>query len=413
MRVLLAVVAAFAFASVANAEGKPNFKIGQLELHPSYGLTTTYDDNIYLVPPDQASGARVGGGVLGSWILKNNLDLKLVLPVGDRHKFSGGYGIESHIYETQSKANNAFNQSAAAAYDFKGARTVAKVWDNYTNTQDPQFQPNNVLTGSLTERERRWQNVGGLSGEYALGDKFFVGAAGQDTVHKYLNPGLAATLNRSELLFGIKTGYRLQPKTRVFVAANRQLVHYSAGRAANHKDWLVDVGVEGQLTAKLKGMVQAGLQNRFYDNTAVANTTRNRSVNNAQYRAQLNFAATERTDLDLVANRGLNETSSPGSGGQYYTSTGLSLAASHKWNKLKFGLGGGWQVDKYAEAVTQANFTAVRRDDLYNGSASVVYSIQEWLQASLDYSHLRRHSIFTGQFNYKVNRTSVGVKLLF
>ncbi|MEK6560451.1 MAG: hypothetical protein AABZ07_01840, partial [Nitrospirota bacterium] len=31
---------------------KPNIKIGQLALHPYYGLTLSYDDNIYRVPPD-------------------------------------------------------------------------------------------------------------------------------------------------------------------------------------------------------------------------------------------------------------------------------------------------------------------------------------------------------------------------
>ncbi len=70
-------------------------------------------------------------------------------------------------------------------------------------------------------------------------------------------------------------------------------------------------------------------------------------------------------------------------------------------------------IETGARAAALGGFTAVRRDDLYNGGAGVVYSIQEWLQASLDYQHLRRHSTFSGQFNYKDNRTSAGVKLLF
>lgn len=409
----LLIMAALAAGSVPASAQSSNIKLGQLALHPYYKVSGTYDDNIYLVPPNKNGHAVAGGGIRGSWILTNSLGLGLELPIGERHKFSGAYDFTAVNYKAQPRANNATNHKADAGYDFKGAKTRASLSEAYMNTQDPQFNPNSVtVAGELVRRERRWQNVAGVAGEYALGDKFYLGADGQDTVHKYLSPNLGAFLNRYEVLFGLKAAYKVQPKTRVYLATHRQLVHYSAGRQANHKDWLFDLGIEGQLSPKVKGMAQAGLQYRLYDKDE-ANPDQRRISRNMQTNVRLNYVPAERWEFNLNVLRNLNESASNTTGGQFYITSGVALDGSHAWRKLTFGANAGLQVDKYKEAVTVGGITHNRRDDLYSAGARVEYKIQEWLLAEASYKHLRRHSIFTEQFNYKDNRSSVGLKFTF
>ena len=214
---LMIAVAMMFTGSTAFAGGK-GIKIGQLALHPYYGLTLTYDDNIYRTPANQLDHAVAGGGKVGSWIADNNLGLNMSLPMGN-NKFSAGYGLTGQTYRAQSSGNNAINQTFNAAWAYKGAKTRFKAWNDYTNTQAPAFSAfHATIVGELVRRDRRWNNVFGLGGEYALGDKFFLGLSFQDTVDKYLNPTLGANLNKSETVYTFKTGYKVKPKTRVYMS---------------------------------------------------------------------------------------------------------------------------------------------------------------------------------------------------
>lgn len=418
MRIARAALVVLLAAQSASAGfwdgGKPNIKIGQLELHPYYGLTTTYDDNIYLVPKNENDHAVAGGGVRGSWIITNNAGLGLNLPIGGMHRLSANYDARHDAYKTQSSANNAFHQKVDVGYDFKGANVNARVFDNYMNTQDPQFNPNHtVVAGELVDREQRWQNTAGASAEYSLGDKFFFGGDAQDTVHKYVSPALGAILNRSEALFGIKTGYKIQPKTRVYVAAHRQLVHYNAGteaqHVANHRDWLADFGIEGELAAKVKGQIQTGFGYREHDRDNAA--ARRESVSRTWTAStRVNYQPTERCDFTLTANRATNDAVS---GGNYYTTNGVAVDAGHKYNKFRGWIRGGAQWDKYSETQLLGGITAQRRDDTYKAGLGLDYDIQEWLKTGVAFEGARRFSTFSRQFNYRDNRTSWNVKVVF
>ncbi|MFA6003353.1 MAG: outer membrane beta-barrel protein [Elusimicrobiota bacterium] len=415
-KILAAILLAISMAGAASAEPQ-GIMLGALALHPSYSITGTYDDNIYLVPPNKDGHAVAGGGKRGSWILTNKLGLGLSLPVGDANKFTAGYEARSDVYRAQPSGNNAISQKANGAYNFKGSIIKARLFDDYLNTQDPQFNPNNTaVMGELVARERRWQNTAGGMVEYGLGDKFFLAGDGQHTVHKYLSRTMGDKLNRFESLFGVKTGYKVAPKTRVYVGMHRQIVHYSVTHGdsaqqhvANHKDWLVDGGVEGDFTAKLKGQLQAGGAYRQHDKDN-AYAQEHRITRNWTVKANLNYKPTSNDVVNLSANRGLNDAVS---GGNFYVTTGGSLDVAHTFKKLTLGLNGGMQTDKYSETITLGGLTAMRRDDTYSAGAKVDYKIQEWLLAGVAYKHMRRFSVFSQQYNYKDSQTSTTLSVAF
>lgn len=411
----LRVAAALAVLTTPAAAG--NIKLGPAKLDLHYGFETRYEDNIYRVPKDENGTAVAGGGVRGSWIFSNNVGLKVGAPVG-RHKVWADYDATFENYTTQPKANDAVNQRAGGAWEYNGSKIDARAYDSYLNTYDPQFNPNNTaVIGDLVRRERRWQNNAGAQAEYGLGDKFFFGVDGDWMVQRYSNrdggsSSLANLLNRSEVLFGFKTGYKVQPKTRVYVAGHRKLVHYTEEtRQDHHKDWIADAGVEGEITGKLKGRVQTGLEYRDYDADS-SNPTRPVVARLWRVQTDLEFKLHETCQWLLSVVRALNESSTAQS--RYYTSTGVNLGMNHKLGaKLTAGLNGGYQHDRYAQTFTIGSQTKVRRDHNYQAGARADYKFNDWLAAGLTYTHNRRQSSFTREFNYRDNITGANLRLTF
>jgi len=412
IKVLAAVAVVLNFSGVSSADPwQPNMKLGQLELHPYYKGTGSYDSNIYLVPRDRPDGTRVGGGVLGSWITRNNIGLKLALPGGGMHSFRGGYDFETLNYQTQPKANNAQHHKGNIEYAYKGpAGLTARLSDGYLSTTDPAFS-------ELVDRKRRWQNTGGVSLDYVPDEGFLAaGVSYNHTVHKYLPSDLAILLNRNEQAFRGHVGYMLQPKTKLYLAYSRRIIHYSVHRPSlavqdkNNKAHHGRVGVEGELTSKLKGRIETGAGYRRYDEPPVGAQTK--ITRNWEVETNLTYKPVERTTIDLAVARALQESTSGTN--RFYVDTNASLAVRHKLPyKLTAGVNLAWAVNKYAEAQTVGGVTAVRRDDLYQQGASLDYDIQEWLSVGASYLHRERNSTFTSQFNYVAHQTAVSLRLQF
>lgn len=407
LAVLLAVVPASA----------GNIKLGGVAVNPYYGVEARYEDNIYRVPRDINNHAVAGGGVRGSWILSNNLGLKLEAPIGEMHKVKAMYDATFENYKVQPRANNAINQKVGVGYEFKGSKLGAKLSNDYVNTQDPAFNPNGtVVNGSLVQRERRWQNTLAGEAEYTLADKFFAGVDAQTDRKQYLNrsggaASLANTLNTSEQTFGVKGGYKVAPKTKVFVAVHRTLLHYTEEtRQDNHRDWDVDFGVDGSLAPKLKGLVQAGFNYVQFDRDT-ANPTRATVSRHFQTLVKLDYAVTEKGTFILAANRATNDSSTTGS--RYFVTAGANLAYNHKFGKLGAGVNGGVQIDRYSDNITQGTETKTRRDDNYTLGLKTDYKIKEWASVGASYTHNARFSTFSRQFNYRDNITALNAKLSF
>ncbi|MBI5630435.1 MAG: outer membrane beta-barrel protein [Elusimicrobia bacterium] len=416
MAVLVAGIAMPANAGVWDALSdfqKPNMKLGQMGLHPYYRLSEMYDSNIFLQPRSKVAGQNANGNaagpVLGSWITANNLGVKADLPISDMHKIDMGYDFVWKAYSKDPHTNNTVNQMADLGYAYSGPMGLSgKLKENYLNTVD---QATNELTGRL----RRWQNTLGASMEYGPeGGNLFAGVDLGQVNHKYVanDPAVRGALNRYEQSFGLKTGYRLQPKTRAYLSYGRQIIHYSVPQASpkHNKSHLFGVGLEGEITPQLMGQIETGMQYRKYDNPptgASRTTTRNWTVG-----TRLKYKPTDMTRVDVALTRSLQESTFANS--QYYVATGANVGVSHQLPyKLTAGVNAGVEIDKYSESTTLGGLTASRRDDVYQVGTSLDYDIQEWLKTGISYLYRARFSRFTEQFNYKDHQTAASVSLLF
>ncbi|MBI5882498.1 MAG: outer membrane beta-barrel protein [Elusimicrobia bacterium] len=375
----------------------------QVELHPYYNFRETYDSNIYLVPPDKPDADIVGGGVVGAWITSNNLGMRAIMPMGKRHKLEAGYDFQALNYSKARAANDSMNQAIKTDYSYSGRRGVtAHLFNSYSNTMDPAFS-------ELINRERRWQNTAGGRLDVEFSRRLYAFVDGQHVVHKYLGSAMGGLLNHYEQSFGGGLGVLLGPKTKAYASYHRTIIHYSAGRQANSKGHSADVGVEGQLTAKLKGTASVGMHSRRYDDVTGTSITERETT--WQTRVDVTYAINRRTQAGLQAFRGVNEATSGNN--RFSEGTGIGLNVMHAWQKLTVGVNGTLAVDRYPEALTSGGKTASRRDDTYTAGVKAQYKLKEWLSTGMDFMRTQKHSIFTRQFNYAVNRTSLEVRVSF
>jgi len=418
MRSLTAALVLVLVASAAQAGNwdwltqykKPNLHYGQVQLHPFYQLSESYDSNIYLVPRDQ-NGYSVGGGVRGSWITRNDLGLEAFLPVGRQHELSAGYLADFQKYSTQPETNDAINQSAHVDYTYYGSHGLKfTAGDAYVNTNDQAFS-------QLVERQRRWSNHAYAALDYDLPrNRFVAGVDASHWTHKYVNPTFGASLNRYSDSAGGYVGYKVQPKTSVYVSYHRAVTHYSVIAAPgsqdkNSKSHRFGAGLKGQLTPTIQGRAEAGLNYREYDSPPVGGVTR--VTRNMYVSSDLTYTPTERTTVLLHLSRNLQESISGSN--RFYVSHDATLDLKHKLPyKFSVGLNAAWGLDKYPDTQTVSTGTrGDRRDDLYQAGGWVTYDIQEWLTTGLSHVWRERNSTFSGEFNYLVQVTTWNLALKF
>ncbi len=421
MRPMILAVAALSvfFASSASAVNldwltqykQPNIHYGQLALHPYYQFTEVYDSNIYLVPRNTPT-RTVGGGVRGSWITKNELALEAVLPWRKLHTLSAGYVFESQNFSADPSANDTINQSAHLDYVYAGAYGLTyKLGDNYLSTTDQAFS-------QLIARDRRWANTVYTSLDYDKENGYLAGGVdASHTVNKYLGATRARQLNRYSQRVGFNVGYKIQPKTKLYVAYHRNLTHYTVQRQLpdqdkNSKAHDIGVGLSGVIAPKVTGQVEAGMTYREYDEAPVGGVTR--VTRNLTVTSNLLYKPTDRTDFILALSRGLQESISDTN--RFYISNSATLDIKHKLpRKLSVGVNAAFGLDKYPDTQTIGTppIRGDRRDDIYQGGVWVTYDIQAWLTTGLSYVYRERFSTFSGDFNYEDQQTAWNLALKF
>jgi len=400
---------------------KPNLKWGLLSLNPYYGIGGTYDTNIYLQPksnvPGQTANNNKAGPVLGSWITDNNFGLKTNLPLSEMHRVSLDYDFIWRDYTKSPAVNNAVNQGLNAAYAYKGPMGLSGgITDNYVNTTDP-------ATTELVTRKMRWENAVAAQGEYSPeGGSLFAAIDASDTRDKYIadDPNLRTQLDRYTLSVGGKLGWKLQPTTRVYAAYHRQVIHYTVHQdnPKDNKADILDFGVEGRIAPKLTGKIQTGVQFRRYDSANPGFNGAAKNTANWMVGTNLTYNPLERTSIDFLLSRALQESTFAPS--QYYVANNVGLSVKHKLpRKLTAMLNGGLEFDQYP-GFTPATGTnniggpsGKRRDDLYQVGPGLDYDIQEWLRAGVTYLYRARFSVFSQQFGYRDQQTTVKLSLLF
>ncbi|TPW19123.1 MAG: hypothetical protein FD126_3002, partial [Elusimicrobia bacterium] len=380
---------------------KPELRL-VLELHPFYRFSEVYETNIYRVPPERPNVARVGGGVVGSWITVNELGTGWKLPISKRHALRGDYSARASHYSTQGRTNNALDQTIVAGWDYSGRKGVtAGLSDTYVNTEDSAFS-------EQVARQRRMSNevAGFLDVEHSR--RLFTKLSARHQNSKYLDPSLARNLNRFDTAFGVDMGVRVAPKTRAYLAYRRELTHYSAGRADHSTGHRAGLGVTGILSNRVTGKIQADIHFRRYTGGTANLKQETTSILGA---LDLKYQATRRLQGNLGAWRSIQESTFGFS--RHTVVSGASLGVTQTLGKWGLGADARFETTRYPEATTLRGEYGTRRDDNYTGTLRADYKVRTWLSTDLSYQRSQRHSRFSNDFNFANDRTSFSLRAQF
>lgn len=368
---------------------KPELRTGTLEAHPYIRLSRSYDTNVLLERRGRSSWIHaLTGGLRSGWA------------PSEAHRLDLDYGLGYERYSRDPQANSALEHGGELRYAYAGPRLTGRLRQAYVNTVDP---PNSEQTARL----RRWRSE--LRGEldYAPeGGLLFAGVEGGHARHQYLggSPALRALQDRYELRAGARAGVRPRPDARVYAAYRRGSVHYAAGGGRSHGSHTGVLGLEGLLSPKLAGRVEAGATARRYEQAPA-------DARETVMSAALLYRAAQRSELELSARRALEE--SVFAGNRYYIAAGGSLRARHR---LPGGLtvGGLALLERgdYPAPAPIAGALRRRRDELYHGRLSLEYPFNEWLKAELSHDYRARFSRDASeQFNYRQQITAAALEL--
>jgi len=393
MKNLIAIVIMLTLANSAWAV--QNIKLGTVDINPYAGINQSYDSNIYL--KDTA--------LKSSHINRTTLGVDVLNKFGSKLELGGGYALEQLTYSRSGSINDATHHSLSLNLKAKLPRDASlKFNDKFLDTTDQ-------ATSEYTERAQRVQNTALVKMEAPLRGKFGYSI---DVQHNYNNYKALAydALDRAELLAGFNVTYLLQPKTKVFVGYTYGDLRYdktvSAANDATYNN--VDLGVTGKLAPKLVGVVKAGAQFRNYDTALVSGgvTAKDESTL-ANYSAQLQWTALEKTEVIVFARRANVETN--GTASRYYTSTLTDISASREVRKIKVGVGFSFEDVAYPEAISSAS-AKKRFDHNTNLRLSADYNVQKWLKATLAYAYKNRSSNESAN-DYKDNVIGLQLKGMF
>ncbi|MBI5629256.1 MAG: outer membrane beta-barrel protein [Elusimicrobia bacterium] len=359
------------------------------KLSTSYGLTQVYDTNVFLTP----------GGAMDSWTTTGDLGFALSYPLGRWNLLSFSYGLGGTYYNGRITRKSFASQNMSLGYRYQPRHDISlNISDAYVNTALPP-------TNELTNQEQRWENT--LSLELAV-ERSRGLAYTLDVRHsldKFVGAASGALLNHYDLNLGGSVGVKIQPRTKVYVDYHRELTHFTAGRPADAKGHALGLGISGVLTPKINGRVQGGYNYREQNSTGGTQLVRTWVAG-----VSLDYQMSRRTSASFSLNRRFNVAVF----GASSVGTRASLSLNRRYRRLSIFGAGSLEVDQFTQPASVASgLFGNRRDDLYQAEVGAQYPLLTRLFLTSSYSHVQRHSLFTAQFNYKVDRYSVGLKGTF
>lgn len=391
MRRILAAAALLlcgpASAALFEPPARPNApERGHWRLQPYAQYSEVYDSNVFLARSPIASWIHVpgaGAALRGSSRGRHEVDLS----------YDGAY----RLYTAQGIAD-APNHTVDGRYWYSApGGGVLRLRDYYLNTIDPDRT-------ELTGLRRRWMNAASAETGYAPEEgRVALLADGTVTRHKFVadDPVVRSTLNRVDTLFGARAGWRARPKTLVYAAYHRELLHFTDAPSPSRdsRGDLVDLGVEGELAPKVGGRAQAGFVKRRYD---AAPAGGDRDALDATALVSLTWRALERSRMDLALSRSLQESSFQLN--RFYTATAARLTLAHElpW-RLLVSLSATAERDDYPDSP--------RRDDNYSGSAELQYPLGDRLRASASYLRRARFVRAFSELGFADDITTVALRL--
>lgn len=344
----------------------------------------SYDDNIYLSSKDKVdsfiSSTKLGAFYEGQ---VPNSSLK------GQFSAIGGYNAY-----TEKNSKNGYWDALVSAELSNNNFTIG---DRFILTSDQ-------ANAELTQRAKRINNTAYASYITSREKMFSLGFKVADIYNRYLKSDWEG-LNRNRLDLSAGAYYNLSSKTSLFAEYTYTDIDYDKNKDNNSDGGIVALGVEGQISSKVKGIAKATYNYRNYDHSLPG-------IDNYAdlfgYEVSLSWEPTSKDLLTLSGTRTFEETLYENN--RFFIDTGVKLYASHKVKeKLTLALTLAYDNLSYKTE----NWSGKKRsDDVYSLRPEVLYQFKEWLSAGVWYQFRKRTSNVDTR-EYDNNRAGVFVKAFF
>jgi len=365
------------------------------------GVTETYDDNIY----------RSYGGKEkeADWVSTISPGIQLRLPV-QRHSAQLDYRADINVFARNRETNFA-NQAAGGAVnlDFAGGLKIT-VSDSFKDAVIPRLgkQMQGVSGASDPFRDQPY-NANDFTTRviYRFLDRWSGEVRFNNYDFRYKNSyDDGGTYNRNN--FGGTLYYRLTSRTDALLDYTYSITDYKTLDTYDSKSHAAYIGLSFDPTAKLRGYIKLGFEEKNYDQDL---PTRNKTFTSFSAISSLSWAISPNNILTLTGTQLILEdwqTHAP------YTYRDVNLGYRHQltaYEKIYLNANIGYGTQQFEQPTQDADNAFKTRDDkrIYGG-AGIGYAPQPWLSFNLGYLNIRNNSNF---INYDFSENKVFLNATF
>ena len=377
---------------------KGRIHIGEMKVIPGIRLSGNWDDNIYLANgytnnpnnPGTLINGKLSKPIKSDYIFNVNPGLLLEYDMGERGSLKAAYEGNWAFYK-ENTVQNWNNQRAVLDFNYKApSGLIAGLTNIYNNGNDPY---GDATQFGLGYTQKRWYNDLRAKLGWDFFDRLKTIAYYNFYKQKYRDER-NSTQNWTDNVLGLEGAMRVLPKTWAFIRVHYGTQNYNDQNInpaldASNKRYRVSGGLAWDGAGKLGGELNFGWQWMDFDNEFDTEGLPYESWNTWSANTSISYEATATTSLALNITRGIKSTGAQRR--EYYDDTEVGINVDQDL-PYKFSAKGGVIYAKNNYNTLNSQGTENRKDDNYNLYVGVVYTIQSWLDVSLNYQYLKKDS---------------------
>jgi len=397
------------FSARKNKKPEGDIKLGRFEIHPGASITYKYDDNIFLNADQSfADGSFESPTSDSVAILKGSFIASKELRPGDSWGFDMFYEAQNESFvKTTTEDFLQHDLDAELTLAGLGGRTKITLFGNFLNTVSPS---NSEFASNFNPRSERTLTELGERFQWALTPRTVWNLNGKIGFQRFEAPSLQSE-DRNNLTVSTSVLWAWTALTSFGMNLLYDNTLYTAPQTFNNDSNLYGVFflARFQPSAFISGDLGIGYQERFVSGAS--------SRGGFSYKMNLKYDYSDRTKFLFTGERSIQDSTFLIT--NLNITTNVNIAWEQQWPLFpKFGTRAFFGIqnlnfnEAQADTVNGGGAINKRNDDLISVGIDVIYNIQKWLDAEVEYKRVENSSSFDS-FDYTSNVLTLSVTTVF
>jgi hypothetical protein len=397
--------------SFSSRKKKPegDIRIGRFEVHPGAGISYKYDDNIFLEADQTFLNGSLQSPTSDSiYTLKGNLGIIKELEAGDTWGFNMFYEArDENFIKVNAQDFLHHNLDTELILAGQGGRTQLTLFGNFLKTVDP---PSTEFASNFSPRQKRTSTELGETFRWALTPRTLLGLDGKIDFQRF---------DASALQVGDKNDFTVSTSAlwawTTLTSFGFDLIYentfHTAPQSVNLDSNLYGFFVVAKFepSALISGSLGLGYQKRFISGGS------NRA--GLSYKMDLSYDFSDRTKFILAGERSIQDSIFAAT--SVHIKTGVNFAWEQQWplfpkigTRAFIGIKNLDFTNPQADNVNGGGAIKDRSDNISTVGLDLIYDIQKWLKAEIEYMRIENSSDFDNR-DYLSNVLSFSVTTVF